>query len=142
MLYIITSGNINQIQKSIKQKTSQKNNTKERPITLTRRIKKLIILPCQSFWPNMGVSIFFSHKPGAKEELPFFKIFILHKAAWIIPREYHQTGKYSTSKTASNNNRWKIMINIFLLLILYHKLMKIKKLTIIKTTNLMLAVSI
>ena len=36
----------------------------------TTRIKKLIILPCQSYCPNIGTKIFFIHTPGAKVMLP------------------------------------------------------------------------
>lgn len=83
-----------------------------RPITLTKRMKKLIILPCQSFCPNMGVNKFFSHKPGAKFAFPLLNIFTHHPAAWPIPREYHQSGKYTKSQIASPKIRCNINTNI------------------------------
>ncbi len=62
------------------------------PITFAKRTKKLTILPCQSFCPNIGTNIFLSHNIGTKFLLPTANKWRQNLNALMVPLEYHQIG--------------------------------------------------
>lgn len=89
----IIIGKINQIQNNNKQKTNQIDKARLRKKNWTKRMKKLIILPCQSYCPNIGTNKFLSHKIGASVLLPSKKNWPHHLAECKIPPVYHHSGK-------------------------------------------------
>lgn len=109
---MIITGKTNQNNNKAKQIKSQKNRPRDRTATWNKRIKKLIILPCQSYCPNMGTKIFCSHKLGAKNSLPCLKYSKHFLKTCLEPPPYHQNGKYNKSTKASSISFCKIKIYI------------------------------
>lgn len=89
----MTTGNASHAKNNATHATVQMSNANDRPIIFTERIKKLIILPCQSYCPYIGTKIFTSQRPGNNSALPACTKLQIFPTINFTPPVYHQIGK-------------------------------------------------